>query len=146
MVMDHSTMHIGPTPSFTFDKAFDGYVGLRVTNSYNYATVGYAPISIKNNNSPPQIISVSPANTTVAVLINETQQFSISANDQDGDPVGISWFVDGEQRTSGNSFNYDPQGEDLGIHLITANASDNNPSGGNVSFSWSVPVPHARHG
>ena len=58
----------GPTPSFTFDKAFDRYVGLRVTNSYNYATVGYAPISIKNNNSPPQIISVSPANTTVVCL------------------------------------------------------------------------------
>ncbi|MBK9017908.1 MAG: PKD domain-containing protein [Saprospiraceae bacterium] len=51
----------GPTPSFTFHKAFIGLLGIRVTDEDGFSNINYARIEISNVNNPPQITGFTPS-------------------------------------------------------------------------------------
>ncbi len=132
----------GPTPSFIYEKAFDGFVGLRVTNANGSSDIGYTPINVSSVNIPPRIDSFSPAQQVTTVTTNTSQTFGVSASDRDGESVSKKWFLDGKPVVTGDSFIYTPTHvTDIGVHRITVNATDNNNQfNRTVSFDWVVGV------
>ncbi len=83
----------------------------------------------------------------VRLNVGDTQVFSASAIDPDGDGVALRWSLDGNQVATGASFSYSPSTTDAGLHLIDAVATDSSPLGGSTSVRWIVadllPLPVA---
>ncbi|MCP4356886.1 MAG: hypothetical protein GY796_02575 [Chloroflexi bacterium] len=124
----------GIAPTFVYTQAFQGWVGLRATSDIGKQNIGYAPITIGADNSPPVIDAFGPDPRSVELTIGASQVFTVTASDPDGDPVTISWFVDGVFTASGVAFTYIPT--DTGVYAIEAAIADNSPLGGLVSLDW----------
>ena len=128
----------GPTPSFTFSRAFGGLIGLRVTNAAGLANVAYAPVTVTDVNRRPTITAFSPSPRKAQVNLGNSATFSASAQDPDGDAVSIHWRLDGTSAGNGPSFAYTPTAADGGAHAVEAVISDANPLGGMVRLAWVV--------
>ena len=85
----------GPNPGFTYTRAFQGLVGLKVTNADNLEDVGYAPLEVTNVNNPPRITAFQPADRSLDLIPGSSQSFSVTASDPEGDAVSVRWLVDG---------------------------------------------------
>ena len=128
------------SPSLAFSQAFQGLIGLKVTNTGGLQDVDYAPIVITNVNSPPNIDSFLPTDQGPTVEVGGTLALSVVTSDPDGDTVSNEWFVDDVSSATGSPFNYMPTGADIGMHLIQITATDDDPLGGSVTNSWAVQV------
>jgi hypothetical protein len=97
-------------------------------------------LTVLNVNRPPQIVSFSPVGD-VTLRENETQLFSVAAEDQDmGDQLSYSWFLDGLQveGAAGDNFTYAPGYFDSGLHTIKAMVTDG--SGADDFKNWQATV------
>ena len=55
-------------------------------------------------NSPPQITSASPDHSqTLSMRIGQSQEFTASASDPDGNLASVEWTLDGRERCGGES-------------------------------------------
>src|SRR5262249_31648552 len=79
-VFDDAT---GPTPTVTFAQAFDGLVGLRVTDDHGRTGIGYARMTVTDVNRPPVIVTRSPAAPLLGVDVGASLPFAVTANDPD---------------------------------------------------------------
>lgn len=130
----------GSQPLVTFNRSFEGLIGLRVTDNEGNQAFDYAWIDIVNSNSRPIIDNFTPL-PPHQMNAGSSLGFSVSASDPDGDsPLTIDWFVDDVFQTSASSFNYQPTSADVGTHFIKVKVSDNNLLGGSVSKTWGVAV------
>ncbi|MEF8979215.1 MAG: PKD domain-containing protein [Haloarculaceae archaeon] len=129
----------GPTPSVTFDRAFQGIVGLKVTTEDGVATVGYTPVEVTDANQRPSA-TFRPTNRSLTVRVGSTQAFNFSATDPEGESVSAEWFVDGTRVGTEESFEYTPSDADVGLHIVSAVVSDADPRGEPAGTSWVVRV------
>lgn len=130
----------GSVASFTFQGEKDGIVGVRVTNAAGYQGVAFGSLNVAGVNARPTITAVSPQPDLLSLVNGQTQQFSVSASDGDGDTVSVRWAVDDKPSGSGTTFTYSTQSTDVGIHLVQAIATDSSPFGGSVVQEWTVGV------
>src|SRR5262249_11651837 len=131
----------GPTPSFTYTRAFKGLVGVKVTNADNLEDVSYAPIEVTNVNNPPRITAFTPTDRSLDLSPGSPQSFSVTASDPEGDAISVQWLVDGTPTATGPTFPYTPSPASGGLHLIAAVVTDASPFGGADSLSWIVALP-----
>jgi CSLREA domain-containing protein len=128
----------GATPTHTYDRAFHGFVGLRITDTAGLANVAYAPVSIRDVNSPPRITEVYPFEVAGSVVTGSTQQFGVTASDPDGDTISIQWYVDDTAMSDSDVFEYTPDDTDVGFHDVRVVVADDDPRGGAISMSWAT--------
>ncbi len=130
----------GPLPVFTFNQAFEGLVGLRVTDNDGNQGIDYAWIEIANSNSRPSIDTFNPS-PPHEMELGDVLALGITASDPDNDPFTIQWFVDDVLKQTGPNFNYQPTLQsEIGTPLIRVEVNDNQPTGGIVSKTWGVAV------
>lgn len=130
----------GPVVSHAFPTAFDGFVGLRVTNAAGLTGTSYAAISVGSANGAPAIQSFTPDDPSPTIITGASEHFTIVASDPDGDAVSTAWLVDGVVQGTGAAFIYNPAGADVGIHLLEAVVSDGHPLGGSTRQTWAAIV------
>ncbi|HDH99927.1 MAG TPA: PKD domain-containing protein, partial [Firmicutes bacterium] len=99
----------------------------------------YKDLSIKvvADNDSPVIDSYSPSSSSLTMDEGDSQDFSVSAHDPEGQSLSYTWTKDGASVGSGNSFTYHPGYDEAGSHTIGVTVSDGS---NNVSRSWSVTV------
>ncbi|MDZ4384042.1 MAG: MopE-related protein, partial [Nitrospirota bacterium] len=117
----------GDTPSHTWDIAFSGLIGLRVTDPSGNISTSYASISITPGNGAPVITSFSPLSTDLSASVLSPLSFSVTATDPDGDPLTYEWTVDGSVVSSGTSFDYTPAAAASGVKRLLVTVHDNSP-------------------
>jgi len=91
-------------------------------------------------NTSPQIISSIPYDALVEINAGSSQNFSLTAQDQEGDPLYYSWKLDGTEVGSNNNFLYQTQEADVGSHLLQAIVSDNVPGNNADTAVWEIDV------
>jgi Putative metal-binding motif len=128
------------TSSYTYNFAFKGIVGVKVTNSASHSNIAYSFVDISNLNSPPVIDAFSPTILETEVIIGTSLEFSVTTTDPNGDLVSVQWYVDGVPVATGLTFSYTPTAGDLGMRIMDAEASDNHPQGGSTLQRWGVEV------
>src|SRR5205823_9829476 len=116
----------------------DGWVGLRVTDDHGRTGIGYARMTVTDANRPPVIATRTPDAPLLGVDVGGSLPFAVTAGDPDSDPVTDSWFVDNQPAGSGPTFTYAPT--QVGVHVVRAEGSDNQPSGGRAVAEWTVGV------
>ena len=131
---------VGATPTVSFPSAFDGFIGLQVSDADGNTSVAYAHVTIADVNHPPSIDASTPTGAQQQVLAGSSLAFTVAASDPDGDTVSVQWFVDFSPAGSGSSFTYSPGIGALGAHVVRAEVSDGNVAGGAVAHEWSVAV------
>ncbi|HUZ03247.1 MAG TPA: fibronectin type III domain-containing protein, partial [Thermomicrobiaceae bacterium] len=132
----------GATVSVTYDGAFQGMVGVMVTNADGLSSVAYAPISITGTIQPPSITaSTPPLQLPLPLSVGQAQAFSVTTQDAANDPVSVQWTVDGTAIGSGAAITYTPQAADAGARVVQAVATDTtDPAAGSSSQRWLVGV------
>jgi PKD repeat protein len=131
---------VGASQSKAYDAPFHGLVGLRVQNADGLSNVAYARVDIADANGRPVVEAASPAEDTVVLEPGQTQDFSITASDPDGDATSAEWFVDGTSAGTGSSFAYSPSTSDVGRHMVEVRVDDDSPLGEQVRYSWTAAV------
>ncbi|MDP9353014.1 MAG: PKD domain-containing protein, partial [Chloroflexota bacterium] len=130
----------GATPSKTYNEAFEGLIGVRVTNTDNLQHIGYARLEVEDVNRRPVISSTSPVENTVVMDAGTSKSFAVTATDPDADSVSIEWFVDGVSAGTGASFAYNSTSTNVGLHVVEARVGDDHALGGEVRRKWGVAV------
>jgi hypothetical protein len=130
----------GAAIQHTFDAAFAGQVGLRVTNAAGFADVDYAPIAVSAANRPPVITGFAPAATSVLASATSAVDFSVTANDPDGDPLAVTWTLDGSVVSTANAWQYVPSVGASGAHIVKVSVSDGNPASPDALQTWVVTI------
>ena len=135
-VFDDAT---GQTPTTTFNRDYDGYVGMKVTLPNGYYDISYARLTVNKVNSSPNITSASPAGT-VSIQYTGSQVFLVTASDPDGDPITYSWDIDGIVIGTGPSLTYNASMDTVGEHIVTVTVDDNSPLSPPTSQMWRMTV------
>ncbi len=133
----------GASPSFTYQRAFQGLVGVRVTNAAGLADLAYAPIWVADTNSPPALLQYGPALHSSQVLVGTTQVFSVTVADADDDAFSVAWQLDGVPAGNGPDLGFTPTAEQVGLHYLDAIIADASELGGSVRLLWLVAVLEA---
>lgn len=132
----------GARPTVSFAQAFDGLIGLRVTDNNGRTGIAYARMTVSDTNSRPVIQSVLPTPLAVDVTLGGQLAFRVTASD--ADPITVTWFVDNQAAGNGPSFAYAPTGsQKIGVHVVRVDVADNHPSGGRAVHEWTVTVHEA---
>ena len=88
-------------------------------------------------NKPPIIDSYFPL-TNPTIYETQSQKFNVSAHDPESDPITYKWYLDNNQVSTTNSYNYISDYNSSGIHNVTVIISDN--QGNSVSKEWTLIV------
>jgi hypothetical protein len=128
--------------SFNYDKLYNGWIGLQVTNNFGENDLSYSSLHIINDNKKPIINTFSPSERVINMTINSSSLFSINHTDPEGDPIQVDWFLDNILQSSGtDSILYQPSSNnDIGIHQITAKITDQSLERNEVITDWIVIV------
>jgi hypothetical protein len=130
---------VDPSPTVTYSQSLEGFIGLKVTNTFGNTNVEYSPVNISDSNNIPVIESFSPNDIVLRSVVDIPQIFTINSKDNDGDPIETFWYIDNENTgIIGNEFVYIPSINQVGIHEITAKVSDSN--NGIVNKKWTINV------
>ena len=135
-VFDDAT---GQTPTFTFNRAYDGYVGLKVTLPNGYYDISYARLTVNNVNSSPVITSLLPVGPAT-IPYNGSQVFTVAATDPDSDPITYSWTIDGAVVGTGTTYTYVATMAAVGEHIVTVTVSDNSNLSAPTRNMWRLTV------
>ena len=88
-------------------------------------------------NDVPEITAFDPINLTPEVSAGSCLDFSITASDDDGDPLSYEWQVDSVVNGTSSNFTFCPEEADAGDHTIVGLARDDVSTAGQ---SWQVTV------
>ena len=94
------------TLSFTPGAPGRTIVGVRVQDPSGNTDVAHAVIDVTVSNEPPEITSASPLDPAPFADVGEAIPFAAEASDPDGDPLAITWRVDGVEQGSGPGFTF----------------------------------------
>ena len=97
-------------------------------------------ITVRIPNRAPEIKRTDPESTTVTVYPEEEQEFSVDADDPDGDSLYYEWSLDGDTVASGRNvtkYVYRPTKNDIGSHRLSVEVSDGDLS---TTHTWSISV------
>ncbi len=93
-------------------------------------------IDVAVSNVPPVITSVTPDDMAPFAAVDEVVAFSAEASDADGDPVTLTWWLDGIEQTSGATFELTMPDE--APHKVSVVASDDDPYSPDATASFTV--------
>ncbi|HEX6597333.1 MAG TPA: PKD domain-containing protein, partial [Acidimicrobiales bacterium] len=129
----------GPAPSATFATAGAHVVGLKVTNDAGRSALDYANVTATGGNRPPAITAATPGPAAAAsVTVGQSQAFSVTASDPDGDALTYAWTLDGSAVGNGSSsFTYAPEGAGVGAHTLAVTVTGGAKS---AMKAWRVSV------
>jgi hypothetical protein len=131
-VLDNST-------SYLFEPGFAmaGAHTVRISSSDGNATSEIAwNVTVVNVDRPPTITGWSPQGD-VHIRELESQRFSVSAEDADGDAVNYSWSVDGAPAMTGPDFDFTTGYSSAGNHTVAVAAGDGTLE---TARSWNIRV------
>jgi hypothetical protein len=123
----------GLTPSTVFATAFDGLIGLRITDDRGHVAVDYARVRVGGDRPPSA--SFTPAGLMQQSAIPATTSFHVSASDPDGDGIDIAWRLDGDVVGTGAGFDFTPTAADAGLHVLEALVTDGTST---IEHRWAL--------
>ncbi|MBW2974031.1 hypothetical protein KY346_06615 [Candidatus Woesearchaeota archaeon] len=112
---------------FTWQTTFQdsGIYDIEITVSDGEAEVKQVvKVIVANFNHLPQILDYQPKSTKY-IAHDAEFTFSVTVFDSDDEPLITKWYVDNEEKTSGESFVFNPEGK-LQAFTIKAVVSDGN--------------------
>ncbi|MEW5759975.1 MAG: hypothetical protein AB1779_04345 [Candidatus Thermoplasmatota archaeon] len=132
---------------FTFqtNRTSSGNYTIKVEVKDGYFTINHTwKLNVIDLNRPPTITSIFPQTSTFSMEEGKTQEFKITYEDLDNDPISIVWYLDGTHIFANDnlvSFVYKP-GYDVSsgppvIHTVSVVVSDGVYS---ADFNWTVTV------
>lgn len=98
--------------------------------------IAMATIMAAVDNVPPEFTAFVPVDYAPFADVGETVQLSATAVDADGDPVTLTWFVDGEAAGNGEGFAYEMPDEEF--HAVRVVAADDDPYSADAQFTFHV--------
>ncbi len=109
----------------TYDDAGEYTFTASVTDGINTTSL-IRTYRVLNVNRPPNITITSPTNGTNIECASTPCNTDIitNATDPDGDNLTLSISIDGTEISDNESFTYDWSSVDVGVHTITAKATD----------------------
>ncbi len=81
------------------------------------------PLGGPQENQAPEIVSRQPTRDP-AIQEGSSVDFSIVADDPDGDTLSQSWWLDGLKVSEGNSYTYSAESGSAGTHTLVARVND----------------------
>jgi uncharacterized cupredoxin-like copper-binding protein len=102
---------------------------------------GYWTVNITHD--PPVIETMTPSDSVVDALGGVSPTLSVTASDPDSSDLLYTWYVDGEEVTTGPSFTFDPSDYNGGEYNATVVVSDGTAATEDVSHSWTIDVIEA---
>lgn len=76
-------------------------VSVRATDDAGRADVAFAIVEATPTNAPPRITAMNPAGPAPFAEVGETIDLHVEAEDSDGDPLTITWWIDGVEVATG---------------------------------------------
>jgi len=127
--------------TYTVDVEVVTDFGFRRLTS-DYVNVGEITV---DNFEPPEIDNSSPRDSAVTMAEDESTTFTVSASDPDTSSGSLThtWYVDGQEVTTGESFQFDSGGYGGGKHDVEVVVSDSTDATQDVSESWAIEVLEA---
>ena len=124
----------------TYEDAGAHNVTIRVNDGKGGIIYKTWSVTVINKNQPPVINTYSPIADEVTLAELSAQTFSVTASDPDSDPLTYGWYMDNKVITGQTvtSFNYQPDYNAAGFHVLMALVSDG--QGGTVNRSWNVTI------
>jgi hypothetical protein len=86
---------------------------------------GYAFVDVSIGNAPPEITALTPAETSPFAAVGDVIGLHAEASDADGDPVTLSWTVDGNPAGMGTDLEFVMPDEEA--HWISLVVADDDP-------------------
>jgi hypothetical protein len=97
-------------------------------------------VTVTNVNQAPVIDSWDPYENSMTIFENESQTFSITYHDPDGDSLTVQWFVDDILTATGDTFTFKATFDDTGTYNITVLVTD--LSLASTTHEWTLSVEH----
>ncbi len=115
-------------------------IGLKVTDDQGSWAVDYARLDVVGGDRPPVISASTPARAAT-VVTGASQDFTVQADDPDGDALHHAWTLDGTSvGGDASSWSYQPSGADVGTHVVSDEVTGARRS---AVTSWVVTVTRA---
>lgn len=131
----------GPAINATWPGAWSGHISVRAENAAGRRAHAWAHVTITDTNQRPALVGLSPLVAFASIPVGTAQTFGATASDPEGQPVTLSWYLDGElAQTGGTSFDFTPTAAQVGPHALAVVASDGLGESGQASHSWLIAV------
>ncbi len=131
----------GATPTFTPTDATPDLVSVTVTGIDGISDVATASFTNTAIDATPIIGARTPATSVIDLIAGNNAHFTVNPSDPEGGSVTTSWWDNGAQVATGNSFDLVTAPADVGGRLIMAIVTDN--AGHATSTTWWVKVSGA---
>ncbi|NLE96495.1 MAG: PKD domain-containing protein, partial [Propionibacterium sp.] len=117
-------------------------IGARGTDEHGRAAVAFVQFNVSFSNSPPVHGTPTPSTGRVVdVLIGESQEFTVTPSDPNGDELTTSWTISGQAAATGTVATFTADAAAAGrAHLVEANTDDGR--GLSVTTRWVVQPRH----
>ncbi len=128
------------TPTYEDAETSPHNVSVRINDGKGGIIYKTWSINITNKNQAPVIKTYSPIADGMTLAELASQTFSVTAEDSDSDIMTYKWYLDNKVITgqSATSFNYQPDYNASGSHVLKALVDDGH--GGTANRSWNVTV------
>lgn len=113
-----TTTWVAPAPGWHL-------VSAAVVDTTGQRDVAHAWVEVTGGNGAPTIAASTPEDPAPYLAIDDTLELSVSATDPDSDPISITWYVDGAEVATGDSYTFTMPDE--AVHAIDAVVADDDP-------------------
>lgn len=120
--------HVIPAPGLAV-------VAVEVTDGTR-RDIAMASITATVDNVPPEFTELLPAEYAPFADVGELVELSAAASDGDGDPVTLTWFVDGAEAGTGEQLAFEMPDEEP--HTVRVVAADDDPYSADAQFTFHV--------
>ena len=136
------TLNATSKPPFIFTfgagRAIGNHTIKAVVSDGSLKAVRTWNVEIYKVNHPPSVSVVFPSVREPPVNEGMQLEFRAAASDPDGDPVNMTWLLDGKTVAQGpGNYTYSPGFDMAGLHNVRLNASDASAS---TEIEWNVTV------
>lgn len=98
--------------------------------------IAMATIMVSVDNVPPEFTAFVPDDFAPFADVGETLELSATATDADGDPVTLTWIVDGADAGGGEQLSFEMPDQEP--HTVRVVASDDDPYSADAVFTFHV--------
>jgi MYXO-CTERM domain-containing protein len=98
--------------------------------------IAMATVMVAVGNVPPEFTSFAPADYAPFADPGETVDLQATAEDADGDPVALTWFVDDVEASEGEAFAFEMPDEEF--HAVRVVAADDDPWSADAVLTFHV--------
>jgi hypothetical protein len=114
----------GASVTATYRLPGERVIAVRATSPGTAPVIATGLLSVSDGNSPPVLSSPTPSTMVQWVSSGDPVAFSVTPSDPDGDPVTVTWQLDGVDQATGPAWSHTFTDADLGQHEVQAIGSD----------------------